>query len=115
MATLTTRQCFFEVPIVVTKLDGTPGAVDGLIVESSSDDTVINAVVSADGTKVTVNAVAVGGPARITLTGDADLGAGVNTITGVLEDVTVTLDPRDEPMATSISAPFSAPVDKVIA
>lgn len=63
---------------------GKPAQLDGIPVWASSDETVITVTPSADG----LSAVAVGvapGQARVVVTADADLGAGVTDITGTLE------------------------------
>lgn len=72
---------------------GNPAAVDGVPVWTSSDETVLQILVEADGMSATVATVAPG-TARITVQADADLGAGVLPITGVSEDVVVTPNPN---------------------
>lgn len=67
----------------------TPAKVDGVPVWASSDETVLSVTPSADGMEFDVAIIAPGGPARITVKGDADRGAGVEEITGVSDDVTV--------------------------
>lgn len=93
MASLLTSQEFPSVTLTITNAAGQPAPVDGVPVWATSDATVISVVAAADGMSAVVAAVAPGGPARITVTADADLGAGVSTITGVSEDITVTQDP----------------------
>lgn len=95
--TLTTRQRFADVQLGVFKADGvTPAPVDGVPVWASSDETVIKVTPSDDGMSAVIDSVAPGGPARITVSADADQGAGVVEITGVTDDITVVLDNRDQ-------------------
>jgi len=63
---------------------GKPALVDGVPAWASSDETVITLTVAADGLSASAAGVAPGA-ARVTVTADADLGAGVTDITGVLE------------------------------
>lgn len=110
MATLTTRQ-MVHATLAITKADGTPGTVEaGSVTWASSDETVVLAVPSADGMEADIEAVAPGGPARFTVTADADLGSGVTNIIGVSEDIDVTIDPRDQ--ASVINITLGAPADK---
>ncbi len=110
MATLTTRQEYAGITLVITTTDGKPAKVDGAVVWASSDETVLSFTESADGLTGSIGSVGVGGPARISFTADADLGAGVQTITGVTEDITVTADPRD--LASTFTVTLPAPTDK---
>ena len=117
MAELTTRT---KVPyaISVNKADGTPGTVQNLVA-ASSDETVIRAVPD-DATGLTgfvesvapsqVDADGAAIPNRVTWTGDADLGPGVNNLIAISEDVTVIVDPRDQ--ASVINVTLGAAVDK---
>src|SRR6266853_3944648 len=111
MATLTTRQ---HVTFVIEpeKADGTPATVEtGSVVVASSDETVIKVALDA-GNELAgdVMAVAAGGPARFTVTADADMGAGVMTITGTSEDIMVTVDQRDQ--ASTFKSTLGTPADK---
>ena len=68
---------------------GNPATVDGPTAWVSSDPAVLTVVGDgADSTKAAVQSVGPVGPAQIQATADADLGAGMKTITAVL-DVTV--------------------------
>lgn len=67
---------------------GFPALVDGVPTWASSDETVVTVVPAADGMSGEVTAVAPG-TARVVVTGDADLGAGVTPITGI-DDFTIT-------------------------
>ena len=121
MATLTTRQ---EVSFTIEalKADGSPGDVQaGSVSAASSDETVIMvALDSGDQMKGMVSAVAEspngpdGNPVanRFVVSADADLGAGVVTITGPSEDIFVTVDPRDQ--ATTFRITLGTPQDKVM-
>ncbi len=110
MATLTTRQQFAAITIAITTADGRPATVDGPVVWASSDETVLTVAPAADGLSGVINAGAAGGPARVTFTADADLGAGVVNITGVTEDITVTTDPRD--LASTFTVNLGTATDK---
>lgn len=79
---------------------GNPARVDGSPSWSSSDDTIVEVVPSADG--LSAEAVTVGpvGTAQVSVVVDADLGAGVRTLTAMLdieviaaEAVTVAITP----------------------
>jgi hypothetical protein len=111
MADLTTRQhvTFLIAPM---KSDGTPAPVQpGSVVVASSDETVITVVMDAANELAgDVSAVAAGGPASFSVTADADMGAGVVTITGRSEDIMVTVDPRDQ--AATFTITLGAPADK---
>lgn len=93
MANATTSQ-MFDITLVI--MDGQtppqPARVDGVPVWATSDGTVVQVNAAADGMSATAPCIAAG-TARITVTADADLGAGVQTITGVSEDIVVTVDP----------------------
>lgn len=91
MATANTSE-MFEATLTILDATGAPAKVDGIPVWASSDATVVSVTASADGMSAKVPCIAPG-TARITVTADADLGAGVSTITGVSEDIVVTLDP----------------------
>ncbi len=118
MANITTDQNFPNVLLNITNSRGNPASVDGVPVWSSSDDTVVMAMPAADGMSAVVNTVApsandAGGnplPSRITVTADADLGAGVVTITGVSEDIFVTLGTATR--ASVITLNLGTPADK---
>lgn len=89
---LNTQQ--FDATLSITNAAGAPATVDGIPVWASSDETVVTVTASADGMSATIPCVAPG-TARITVTADADLGAGTVTITGVSEDIIVTVDPAN--------------------
>jgi hypothetical protein len=95
MGQLTTREQY-NPTLDIRNAHGDPAPVDGVPVWATSDATVVSLVVAADGMSAVAASVATGGPARITCTADADMGAGVRTLTVVSEDITVVLDPSDE-------------------
>lgn len=88
-----------------------PAPVDGVPIWASSDETVVRVTAADDGMSATITPVAptptdVNGapiPARITVTADADLGAGVVPITGVSEDILVQLDPNSAASVVAIA------------
>lgn len=64
---------------------GVPAPIDGIPTWQTSDPTIAAVEPAADGLTAVVKAVGPVGTARITATADADLGDGVQAITGVLE------------------------------
>ncbi len=109
MADCTTDQTFPSVTLTITNAHGDPAAVDGAPVWASSDSTVLAVTAAADGMSAVVDTVAPG-TARISVTADADLGAGVLTLTGVSEDVIVTLGPSHQASVMTLS--LGTPTDK---
>jgi hypothetical protein len=118
--TINTDQRFDNVTPNFTTLAGAPAQVQaGSVVWASSDETQLLVTPSADGLTAVVDTVAMspndadGNPvtARISCSGDADLGNGVVTVTLVSEDVTVTQGPSS--MASGGTITFGAPVAKV--
>ena len=109
MADITTDQNFPSVALVITDSRGRPAAVDGVPVWASSDETVISVTPAADGMSAVVDTVAPG-TARVTVSADADLGAGVVPITGVSEDINVT----SGSVASVMVLNLGAPADKAI-
>jgi len=106
MANATTDQNFPNV--VLSILDNhvppRPAPVDGVPVWGSSDDTVLRVTPSADGMSAVVDTVAPG-TARISVSADADTGAGVVPLTGVSEDIVVTSGNVASVMALDLGAP----------
>ncbi len=68
---------------------GQPALVDGVPDWASSDETIITVAASDDGMSAVVAAVGPLGDAKVSVTADADLGAGVSAIFGTL-DVSIT-------------------------
>jgi len=96
--------------LTITDSRGRPAVVEGAPIWASSDETVLRATPAADGMSAAIETVGPGGPARISVSADADLGAGVQTITGVTEDITVTVNPGS--VASVMTLNLGAPVDK---
>lgn len=91
--------------IAITDKKGNPAQVDGAPTWASSDETVVTVTAAADGMSANVVAVAPGS-ARVVVTADADLGAGVTPLTGTL-DFSVTAGG-----ATAIAITPGTPVDQ---
>jgi len=70
--------------ISIVDKKGKPAVVDGVPAWAGSDDTVVTVVANPDGMTAVASGVAPG-PGRVTVTADADLGAGVTAVTGVLD------------------------------
>lgn len=104
MANATTDQNYPSAVLSIKDDKGRAAKVDGVPVWASSDETVLTAVAAADGMSGVVNTVAPG-TARITVSADADLGAGVIPITGVSEDVIVTPGSVASVMTLDLGAP----------
>jgi hypothetical protein len=109
MADITTDQYFQGVALTITDDRGRPAAVDGEPVWASSDETVLSVVVAAGGMSADILSVAPG-TARVTVSADADLGAGVQTITGVTEDINVTNGSVASVMTLTLGTPVDKPV-----
>ena len=109
MASINTDQNFPSVTLAITNAAGNPATVDGAPVWASSNETVLTVLAAPDGMSAVVDTVAPG-TARISVTADADLGSGVQTITGVSEDVDVTLGPSS--MASVMTLTLGAPAAK---
>ncbi len=75
----------------ITPVDkkGNPAAIDGIPVWASSDETILTVAPAADGLSAVVAAVGPLGSAKVSVSGDADLGPGSAPIFGTL-DVSVT-------------------------
>lgn len=87
MLTLTdSQQC--ALALELKSAAGNPAKADGVPVWSVSDETILGIEPAADGLSATVVAKGPVGAGQVTVKVDADLGAGVREITGIL-DVTV--------------------------
>lgn len=106
MVDVTTDQWFPNVQLTITDDAGNAATVDGIPVWASSDETVIVATASADGMTATINTVAAG-TARATVSADADMGAGTQTLVGFTEDIVVTLaaGPQASVMTLNLGTP----------
>ncbi len=109
MAAINTDQRYDNVTLAVTNAAGQPANVDGVPVWASSDETVLTVVAGADGMSAVIDTVAPG-TARVTVSADADLGAGTVPLTGVTEDINVTLGPSHQ--ASVMTLTLGAPVAK---
>lgn len=69
-------------------IKGNPAPVDGVPTWASSNEAILTATASADGMSAEVVAVGPLGPAQVSVTGDADLGAGVAQVIGT-QDINV--------------------------
>jgi len=110
MATINTDQNFPAVTLAITNSAGAPAPVDGIPVWATSDATILTVTAGPDGMTAAVATVGVG-VARISVTADADLGAGTLEITGTSEDVTVTSGPLTA--ASIMTLTLGTPVAKV--
>lgn len=111
MADLNTDQQFADVKLSITDDKGRDAPVDGIPVWASSDETVVTVTPSLDGMGAVIDSVAPG-VARVSVTADADLGAGIITITGVTEDINVTLAPPGQ--AVNVTLTLGAATDKPV-
>jgi len=107
-----------NLPFTVKVVDGRGRVApfDGIPVAASSDETVgtvaltgPNADGSWSGLVTSVSASPEGTTQRVTVTGDADLGAGVVEVVGFME-YNVTADPRSAERIVQVEA--QAPIDK---
>jgi len=109
MANVTTDQNYPNAVLSITNNRGLAAPVDGIPLWASSDETVVMVSPSGDGMSAVVDTVA-SGTARVTVTADADLGNGTVTITGVSEDIVVTVGPNSQASVMTLS--LGAPADK---
>lgn len=114
MASFTTEQ-YLPVTFKIVDGRGRPAPVEGTPVVASSDETVATCsevTDAGDGSwDFSLNSVAEG-TARIAVTADADLGAGISEIIGTL-DVEVTTDPRTAERTIELTA--GTPSDEPLA
>ena len=68
---------------------GNPAPVDGIPTWTVSDPALLTFATNADGMGGTLVTVGPTGTGQVTVTADADLGAGVTTITGILDVIVV--------------------------
>jgi hypothetical protein len=109
MADINTDQYYPNVALTITDSTGAAARVDGVPAWASSDATVLSVQVAADGMSAAVMTVGPG-TARVSVSADADLGAGVTTLTGVSEDINVTLGPSHQASVMTLS--LGLPADK---
>ena len=100
------KATFVVGPNDIVDVKGNPAPIDGAISWASSDLTIITVNQSADGLSCEVVAAGALGHAQVNASADADLGAGVVTITGTKEiDVVAS-------QAVAINIADVAPVDQ---
>jgi hypothetical protein len=75
----------FDVAVAFQDSVGNPATVEGAPTWTSDNETVLTLTPSADGLSAVVSAAGPVGTAQISVSADADLGAGTTTITGVLD------------------------------
>lgn len=88
MALILTDEQKVTLSVAFVTAKGNPATVDGPPVWTVSNDTVLSVVPSADGLSADVVSVGPLGASQVSVTADADLGAGVTALIGTL-DVTV--------------------------
>lgn len=105
---LNTQQ--FNATLAITNSAGAAAQVQGVPVWATSDATIVTVTASADGMSATVPCVAPG-TARITVTANADLDASgaVIPITGVSEDIVVTIDPAQQASVMTLTLGAAVP------
>lgn len=106
---ITTDQNFPNVVLDIRDPKGRPAPVDGIPAWASSDETVVTVTPANDGMSALVDTVGPG-VARVSVTADADRGEGVQTITGVSEDINVTIGPNST--ASVMTLNLGAAADK---
>lgn len=99
-----TQKC--AVSIAPVDMFGNAAQVDGAPVWASSDEAIVTVVAAPDGLSVEVLTTGVVGSAQVSVTADADLGAGVTALTGLL-DITVIAG-----AAVNLALAATAPVEK---
>jgi hypothetical protein len=104
MVEITTDQQFVGVTLKITDAQGRDAVVDGVPVWASSDETVLSVMAEADGMTATISSVAAG-MARVSVSADAKIGAGVKPITGATEDITVTAGSEAANLTLTLPAP----------
>ncbi len=77
--------------VAFTTAKGKPANIDGAPTWSISDETIATVVPASDGLTAEVTALQMGS-ASVSVTADADLGAGVKTIAGFLDLVVVSAE-----------------------
>ena len=85
MVNMTNTQQVTLGPIVVKNRRGGPATFDGAPQWASSDESILSLQPSEDGMSCTVIAFGGVGTASVVVTGDADLGGGVQAVTGQID------------------------------
>lgn len=104
MATQGNTDTDYGVQLQIKNHRGEDAPVDGDIVWTSSDETQLLPVPDPGGRSGKIKTIAASPngpdgnpiPARVTFTGDADMGAGVVPIVGVTDDITLTTGPNSQ-------------------
>lgn len=109
MADINTDQNYPSVALKITDSQGRDARVDGVPSWASSDETVLKVTPSDDGMSAVIDTVAPG-TARVSVKADADLGGGVQEITGVTEDINVSIGPSH--VATTMTLTLGDPAAK---
>jgi hypothetical protein len=107
MALILTDEQKVQLSIQPVTAAGNPAAVDGVPVWSVSDATILTLDVAADGMSAWAISAGPLGTSQVSVTADADLGAGIRNISAVLDVQVVAA----EAVAMAITA--GAPVLKV--
>jgi hypothetical protein len=107
---INTDQWLPSVVLSIKDATGADAKVDGIPTWATSDATIITVAPTADGMGASISTVAPG-TARVTVSADADLGVGVKTLTGVSDDIIVTLGPSH--VASVMTLTLGTPADKV--
>jgi hypothetical protein len=83
--TITATQKFTAGPVSAVDAHGNPAQIDGAPAWSVSDTALLAVNVAADGLSADIQAVGALGHAQVVVSADADLGEGIETISGILE------------------------------
>jgi hypothetical protein len=85
MTTMKATQEVTAGPVAAVDAQGNPALLDGPPIWTSSDETILTVEPAADGLNALIKAAGAVGAAQIRVDGDADTGAGVETLTAILE------------------------------
>jgi hypothetical protein len=100
--------------LAITNAAGQPANVNGVPVWASSDETQVLVTAAADGMSAVVAGVApsaAGTTCRVTVTANADMDPNGPPVilTGVSEDITITLDPANQASVMTIALGAAVP------
>jgi len=85
MALVLTDEQKVALTVAFTTASGNPARIDGVPKWQTSDETILTVVADEDGQTATATTVGPLGTAQVSVTADADLGAGIREITGTLD------------------------------
>jgi hypothetical protein len=85
MTTMTVVQQVQAGPVSAVDAKGNPAPLDGAPLWTSSDETILLVTAEADGLNAVIKAAGKVGTAQVRVDADADLGAGVTTISSLLD------------------------------